>query len=357
LNKPKSLLKNIEHMPSKMSILFLFILFFFSSANAQQTALSKLIDRVQELKKISADKQTQISNLNLTIKNLVSNNNITRQENKELRREMQKKTELLYVINGQLSDLTFEYEKLILEMTRLGIESEENKSLISDLKTEKDILSDRLASAGRDIEVLTNFMKDKNLQADILIAKNEALENRIDELVNYIQSVVIVEMYGNFPYAGGFNLIYGKLLKGGNMLVGVNTGLAIYEPRNGIDIKSTLGAKIVPIGVVVRFALNRKRKLGFSYVSLETPRDEKVKLFGSIEAGYSFSIGSKSINEYYNRGGFNGLAGLGAIIDINENVKPYLMTGIKFQELSKKTSTYFNQELLVGFYLAAGVYF
>lgn len=335
-------------------VVFGVFLLFPCGLFSQESALSRLVNRVNDLKKISEDKQAQINALNVEIFTLTQNNANLSRQNKELRKLVTAKTQEIFELTGELSDITFEYQKLIVEIERLGEENEDFKAVVADIQNEKTVLQDSLASVMKLSDRLTLSLREKKYQAELLDAKNKALEDRIEVLVNYTSEVLGFEVFGNFNHSAGFTVMYGKISKGGNILYGAKTGFVIYPTGyNNVSRSST-----VPIGLVLKVALDRRNKLGFSYVSICAP-EERIrgfKWFGSLEANVAIPVGGSS-DSRYNRPGLGALVGVGAIFDFNENVKPYLIAGIRFQELSKKDPTYTRQDFMVGFNLGAGVYF
>ena len=325
--------------------------------DAQETALNKLIDRVEELKKISNDKQTQIKSLTTSLDILTIKNKNLSKKNTSLKKEVEQRTIKIFELNGQLSDLSFEYEKLILEMDRLTNSNKEYASIIEKIKTEKGSLIDSITIMDKNLQKLSMSLKDKQFEAELLNAKNKALERRIDELVNYKAKIISAEIFGSFPYAGGLSLTLGKISKGGNLIYGLRSGITQYKERSGENVSTTYGARLISIGGILKFALDRKNKLGFSYLSTEFSEERPYKWFGIIEGNIGIPIFNKSISTNYNRPGFGGLVGVGTIFDYNENVKPYLLCGIRLQELSRQLGDVTEQDFLIGFNISAGVYF
>jgi hypothetical protein len=359
-NRLNQYLKNMQTKINKLLTVCLILINSILSVEniiAQETALSKLIDRVDELKKISNDKQLQIRNLTTSVDVLTTKNKNLSRNNASLRKEIEQKTIKILELNGQLSDLSFEYDKLIIEMNRLIDSNKEYMSILDKIRVEKESLSDSLAMLDKNLQTLSMSLREKQFEAELLNAKNKALERRIDELVNYKAKVISSEIFGSFPYAGGLSLTYGKISKGGNLMYGMKSGITLYQERSGENISTTYGSRLLSIGGILKFALDKKNKLGFSYVSTEFSEDKPYKWFGLIEGNIGIPIFNKNIPTNYNRPGFGGLVGVGTIFDYNENVKPYLMLGLRLQELSRKSEDITQQDFLIGFNISAGVYF
>ena len=225
------------------------------------------------------------------------------------------------------------------------------------MKLNKNSLSDSISVLNKNTRDLSQSLKEKKFEAELLKANSKALEKRIDELVNYKQKIVSAEIFGSFPYAGGMSLTIGRITKGGNLIYGMRSGITLYKERSGFNIQTTHGARVISVGGILKFALDRKNKLGFSYVSTELSEEKPYKWFGLIEGNVGIPILNNNVQSNYNRPGFGSLVGVGTIFDFNENVKPYLMLGVRLQELSRRSENSVEQDFLTSFNISAGVYF
>lgn len=319
---------------------------------AQDSSLDKLIKRVKELRVISDDRKDRIDELELIVYQLTQQMNTHIGDKSKLKKTIREKTQAILILRGQLSDLTYEYEKMTDELKRLGIDNDELRNVISDIEDQRKILIDSLASTNDKIVMITTELKKNKMDAEILSAKNNALEQRIDELVNYSANVTIIEANTNLPYSGYyFSATFGKITKGGNLLYGVGLGYAFYS-----NTDYGLSARGIPISAVFKVALDRKSKLGFSTTYLCGNDPVNAKFFGSVEFSYLLSLTPENASTY-NKGGFSILLGVGRIFDTNENVKPYLIAGFRAQQLIRKTDTFVDDVVRTGLHFGAGFYF
>ena len=313
-------------------VLIPFFLVFSCLNTYSQSALDKLVDRVYELQQLSEDQQVQIQLLEQEVVSLSSRNYGNRKENQQLRKTIQSKTQKIYELRGALSDLQFEYDKLLLELDRLAKENELFEDAKIQLMQEKEKLLKDLEIMNKTVDKLEQNLDRANLRNEKLEAQNEALNERINLILNEMKSIWFVEIEGLVPHGYRFSISKGNLIRGNNMYAGLKLGYANVRDDNfGVEL---FDVSVIPISLEIKIAMN-KRRLGFEYIGLEESPFDHYKMFLSFAAGWSPALNADPTSDY-NQGGINVSCDMGYILNVTENANGYAFVGIFVQALRNK---------------------
>jgi len=317
----------MKHLLTILSL----ILICNSKGISQESQYNKVVERIYELRKISDEKQIKISELNNDIRRLSKKNATQRRKIEELQNSVKNKMSSILVLQSQMNDLTYEYEKLQVDIEKLGKQEKVFKSLIDTLTQAKVKLKADLMESNRNNDSLSVLLKTANLTNQLLLADKLALQKRIDELVNFKQRISFVELKGSAPTGYQINYTHGRLIKGkgGNMVVGPSSGISHYSSDD-----DSLDTYLVPLSIVGKISIG-KEKLGFRYIDPEDKIIDQSTAFFSLEVGYSICI-FDSDESLYNRGGHFAHINFGGIFNRNENANVLGQIGLGFQSIGYK---------------------
>ncbi|MCB0553453.1 MAG: hypothetical protein KDD02_07865 [Phaeodactylibacter sp.] len=337
---------------NKCALTFCFLIFFsllycVMPANAQESALLRLRNRMVELKKISSDKQQQIDELEGEVLSLSSQTTRLKRENEELRTTIRTKTEEIFKLRGELFDVLAEYDRIQLNLEQVEFENDQLNGIITEINADKEELIKGLEQANGQIQFLTDSLSRANYDKEVLTAEVDNLEDKLNEILNRIVFINFVELSLNLFNGARFSYQNGILLKRSNLYLGAKVGYQFLLDRNNTTRPTELG--VLPVSIQLASVV--KNRIGFEYVGINEKIIENYKIFVFADAGWSFYLHSAD-SSYHDRGGLNASFGPGIFLNLNEGVNTYGKVSFNLQNVRSKefgsTKTFFYPGFVFG---------
>lgn len=316
------------------------------------SGIVKLSEEIDRLENDKRNKQRQITSLQNQISILTSANNDFKLKNDELLEVIAGKTSEIYVLRGQISDILSDYESLIEEYRLLELENEENRTNIERLKAAKEKLEEELHEQNTRIKSQTDSLRQLGYENVILSARNQALNERIEDLLELRVNYAFIEFNYILFTSYDISLSIGKLIKGKTLYAGLRVGYENHFRRNSTLSFSREQLDLIPLTAQVRFPLS-KRSFAKKYVDPFEPVRGSIKYYGSIDFGYAKEI-SASPTSAYNKGGTLAILSVGGIFNFFEITNAYVNIGVDFQQLKRKNSEFAADDKTVRFGLRLG---
>lgn len=322
-------------MPIRLfSTLIFFSLAFINGFG--QSALVELSEEIDDLQEKTSILSKQLSVKESELRKLMTENSILKIEVGELKEAIIEKTTEVILLRGQLKDVLNDYERLIEEFNLLSQKNEQDQIYIKRLENVRDDLVIEIDSANQRIFDLDMELKQIGYENELLVAKNNALEERLNDILDYRVQLFFVEINVITPGAYDVGLSYGKLIKAKTLFLGGRLGYKKYDAVNRIGNLYVLDFEIIPITAQVRFPLS-KRNFATKYVDPFMPFQKKIKYFGAIDFGYGLLVNS-TLSSDFNRGGILAIASFGGIFNFFDLTNFYINTGFEVQSLKNENT-------------------
>lgn len=336
-----------------MKLLYVTILFCltinFSLKAQDESSLNKLSKELERLEAIKNDKQQRIIEITNDLQ-IVSRQNY--QQAKEIRKQkttIENLTEELLILNGEISNIKADYNRLIEEINLLQIQSEESDLMIEKLQNANAELTAQLNQSYMEIGQLTDELKEKGFENEILQAKNDALESMIESLLELRKHIFFLETNFGSPNMFDFTLSY-NLLKGKNSLaIGGFVSYKRYSFTLSRSLNQSYDLNALTIGGSFR-ATVIGGNFGYTYIDPRKSILENMKILGYFNFGYSIPLQSSSESSF-NRSNINVSAGSSAIINIPNLATFYFNLGAESQEFRNSE----NDRNDLGYFFKMGI--
>ena len=324
---------------------FLFLVLFLpigSIFSQEESNLIKLAEQIEGLEEESNDKEIQIKELQDQISILTTQNFSSEKEKEKLRKLIQYKTEEIFSLRNQISDIISEHEKLISKIEFLDLQSKEDSMMVDDLKKSKSILQEKLKKTNNQVRSLTDSLSQIGRYNEVLAAKNKALNEQINEFLEVRKSMSFLEF--SYLNPGGFDvsISHGFLTRANTLFFGLDIGYKSYSIDQEDINPSRIELSLLPVVLQVRFPISR-RNFAFKYVDPFVLAFENAKYYVFIDFGYTATL-SSSINSNYNKGGVTAGAGFGIIFNFFEITNGFIFLGGEAQNFKNTGTPQFNQD-------------
>lgn len=324
-------------MSNKKLTPVILLIFSLSFSYAQEkSGLVRLSKEIDRLEMDARNKRALIYELQREIRALAFRNKEYRLNNVKLQDIIKAKTNEILVLRGEVNDILFDYEKLINEFKSLKLNNEGNKKEIEYLQQLKENLANSLDSANLEIVILNDSLSNLGYEKTILEARNKALNDRIEDLLELRVSLIFAEFNFLMFHSFDTSVSVGMLTKGKTLYLGLRGGFKSHNRYEISELRPKEQIDLIPVTLQLRFPLSR-RNFAHKYIDPFKPASKDIKYFGSLDFGYSKELVSAETS-YFNRGGIVFIGGVGGIFNFFEFTNAYLTTGFELQVLKRKDS-------------------
>lgn len=335
-------------MKKLLFTLILSILFLNTSYAQSSSSLSRLVKRFEDLKISNTEKAQTIKRLESEIKRILSDQN---SYSRVYENEVKKKTLEILRLRGELLSVQAEYNLVIDELNLLQGQNAVYESTIKQLESERGALNRSLQASNAIIDDLTIKLQNSRYSNQLLIAENDALKQRLNEIFGIQNRISFVGVNTSTGFGPELSITHGILSKGNNLFTGLKLSYAQYRYSKSNEVPFI---ELLQLNASLKVPISR-RNFGYYYIKKSTSVFTHIKYFLSVDAGWSRQLSGLNVINYSS--GLNWSLGVGAIIPTLDNVGAYLYMGLKGESFNIDFQNVNGDENLVAFQLGVGANF